>query len=87
MNYKIDILAKNNLVEYLIHVYENNNMDVPEQLKEKNIKLSQDREKIVGELSEVLETLGEFDENTNLQLTMQTKQMVNGKYLFNLTVK
>ena len=80
-------MAKNNLVEYLIHVYENNNMDVPEQLKEKNIKLSQDREKIVGELSEVLETLGEFDENTNLQLTMQTKQMVNGKYLFNLTVK
>ncbi|KAI2805718.1 Eukaryotic translation initiation factor 3 subunit E, partial [Blomia tropicalis] len=75
LKYKIDILVKNNLLEYLKHVYERNDIEVSEELAAKCEKIAEERGKLAGEVSEILESLGDLDEQQQLQVQLQSKQL------------
>lgn len=60
----------------MLHVYENQGLEVPDELREKQAKMVEERERVVGELSEILEALGDIDEQQQLQVQLQSKQLV-----------
>lgn len=69
-------MDKNNLLDYLVHVYENYNMAVPKELLEKKAKLAEETNRVTSELQEVFAALGDLDEQQQLQVQLQSKQLV-----------
>ena len=59
------------------HVYERNDIEVSEELAAKCEKIAEERGKLAGEVSEILESLGDLDEQQQLQVQLQSKQLVS----------